>query len=299
MSTHDWRRFVSPADLAALLAAARREDLGPDGVDATAELLIEPGRLGCAGFVARKAGALAGADLLPEICAAFDPRLRPDIHLRDGAALGPGARIADVSGPLRSILALERTALNILGHLSGIASLTRQYADAVAGTKARIHDTRKTLPGLRGLEKYAVTCGGGHTHRLGLFDAVLVKDNHIAHLATGELTAFLAQTAGRAREKFPALKFVMVEVDTLAQLDAVLRAPGIDLVLLDNMGPAVLRQAVALRGELAPSVRLEASGGVNLASVRAIAETGVDRISVGALTHSAPNLDIGLDILPA
>lgn len=295
-SSPDWRTFLTPADLRALLATAKREDLGEAGLDATGELLIEVGRQGRAAFVARKPGVLAGGAFLPEIAAAFGSSLKLELRLTDGAPLAPGAVIATVAGPLQDILAFERTALNLLGHLSGVASLARQYADAAAGTRARIHDTRKTLPGLRGLQKYAVACGGGHTHRMGLFDAVLVKDNHIAHLQTGELTAFLARTAGKARERFPQVKFVMVEVDTLAQLEAVLAAPGVDLILLDNMDSATLRQAVALRDARAPKIELEASGGVTLDTVRAIAQTGVDRISVGALTHSAANLDIGLDI---
>ncbi len=299
MTLPPWQTYCPPAELADLIACAKREDFGDLGVDPTGELLIEAGRRGQAAFVARKPGVLAGAALLPSIAAAFDPALRLDALLPDGALLAPGAVIAAISGPLRAMLAFERTALNLLGHLSGIASLTRLYADQTAGTRARIYDTRKTLPGLRGLQKYAVACGGGCNHRMGLFDAVLVKDNHIAHVKGAELTAFLAQTAGRAREKFPQLKFVMVEVDTLVQLDAVLRAPGIDLVLLDNMDNTALTQAVALRDRLAPAVQLEASGGVNLQTVRGIAQTGVDRISVGALTHSVTNLDIGLDIVPA
>ncbi len=294
-----WQSFLPPADLTALLETAKREDLGPVGLDATGTLLIEADRQGTADFNARKTGVLAGAALLPEIARAFGSGLRVEVPLTDGTPLAPGARIARVCGPLREILAFERTALNLLGHLSGVASLTALYAAQTAGTRAKIYDTRKTLPGLRGLQKYAVSCGGGHTHRMGLFDAVLVKDNHIAHLKTEELTAFLARTAGLARERFPQLKFVMVEVDTLAQLDAVLRAPGLDLVLLDNMGLGTLATAVAMRDKLAPQVQLEASGGVNLQTVRGIAQTGVDRISVGALTHSAANLDIGLDISPA
>ncbi len=291
-----WQTYYPPAELADLIARAKREDFGALGADATGELLIEADRQGQAVLSARKTGVLAGGALLPAIAAAFDPALCLETLLPEGAPLTQGAVIATVSGPLRAMLAFERTALNILGHLCGIASLTQLYVRETSGTNAKIYDTRKTLPGLRGLQKYAVACGGGHTHRMGLFDAVLVKDNHIAHLQTAELTTFLARTAGQARARFPHLKFVMIEADTLAQLDAVLRAPGIDLVLLDNMENATLAQAVALRNQLAPSVQLEASGGVNLHSVGAIARSGVDRISVGALTHSAANLDIGLDI---
>ena len=211
-------------------------------------------------------------------------------------------------------LAAERVLLNLLGRLSGIATLTRQYVDAMAGTKARIYDTRKTTPGWRRLEKYAVRCGGGWNHRTGLFEAVLIKDNHLAFgsqspataTATDALRYTPAEAVGLARRFLreqaaadaAAPMIVEVEVDSLDQLDAVLAA-GPDLVLLDNMQPGELRQAVARRDAVAPAVELEASGGVDLRGVRRIAETGVERISVGALTHSAVALDIGLDWLSA
>jgi nicotinate-nucleotide pyrophosphorylase (carboxylating) len=198
-----------------------------------------------------------------------------------------GEVLATVSGPVRDLLTAERTALNLLGHLSGVATLTRTWVDAIAGTRARIRDTRKTLPGLRVLEKYAVRCGGGMNHRMSLSDAALVKDNHVA-AAGGVVAAFRS-----VREQYPHLP-LEVEADTVAQACAVIDA-GADLVLLDNMSAAELRQVVAHSGGRA---RLEASGGLRLADARTVAESGVDFLAVGALTHSAPALDIGLDLHP-
>jgi nicotinate-nucleotide pyrophosphorylase (carboxylating) len=193
---------------------------------------------------------------------------------------------------MHAILAAERMALNFLQHLSGIASLTRRYVDAVAGLPVQILDTRKTTPGWRLLEKYAVRQGGGHNHRLGLFDGILIKDNHLEALHLGQ--EGIGQAVQAARDKVGESVTVEIEVDSLDQLDRAL-ACGPDIVLLDNMGPELLREAVRRRNAVAPKVLLEASGGVTLAAIRDIAETGVDRISVGALTHSAPALDIALD----
>lgn len=288
--------FVTRSCLKKLVAVARREDLGPASIDLTSELLIPAEATTQAVFRARQAGRLSGAALLPEVVAAYDPSVKLTPLMADGQKLEPGSRVAELSGSLRSILALERVALNFLTHLSGIASLTARFVDAVAGSKARIYDTRKTHPGLRELEKYAVVCGGGYRHRMGLFDAVLVKDNHIAHLPIDELPPALQRMMDKARALRPAPDFIMIEVDSLAQLQRVLPV-GPDIVLLDNMAPDVIRQAVALRDRLAPPVELEVSGGVRLDNVGAIAQTGIDRISIGALTHSAPALDLGLDIL--
>jgi nicotinate-nucleotide pyrophosphorylase (carboxylating) len=225
--------------------------------------------------------------------AAVDRRLILEVYLPDGSDLMPGDRIATAAGPMRSLLAAERTALNFLQRLSGVATLTRNYVQAVAGLPCRILDTRKTTPGWRLLEKYAVRCGGGHNHRLGLYDGILIKDNHLAALREkwhSEWDA-LRSALGNSRSTQVAVE---IEVDNLAQLDEALRCHP-QIVLLDNMGPDDMREAVRRRNTIAPEVLLEASGGVNLATVRAIAEAGVDRISVGALTHSAPALDIGLD----
>ncbi len=238
---------------------------------------------------------MAGLAVLPMVCAVYGGRVSAELIRHDGDNIGQNQRIAAIAGPMRDILAIERVALNLLTHLSGIATLTAAYVERCAGTKAKVCDTRKTLPGLRGLQKYAVACGGGTTHRIGLYDAVLIKDNHLAGTPLNQLAAALTDAAGQARRLTPDLRFVMAEVDTLEQLAEVLKAP-VDIVLLDNMRPPELAQAVTMRDATAPQVELEASGGVNLNTIANIAKTGVDRISVGALTHSAPSLDIGLDI---
>lgn len=287
--------FISVDDLAALIDTARREDLGPAELDATSSLFIDAHEQGEASVVVREAGVVAGLALLPAIVNAYDPAVVLAGTAVDGARIEPGDAVASFAGPLRSILMIERVALNFLGHLSGVATHTSRFADRIAHTQAKVYDTRKTLPGLRGLQKYAVACGGGGTHRMGLYDAVLVKDNHLAHLAPGRWTPAIREMAERARREIDGLKFVMVEVDTLDQLDVVLPA-GVDIVLLDNMPPDVLIQAVRRRNDVAPDTQLEASGGVTIDTVVAIAESGVDRISVGALTHSSVNLDMGLDI---
>jgi nicotinate-nucleotide pyrophosphorylase (carboxylating) len=212
----------------------------------------------------------------------------------DGAEIRAGQALADVRGRMRLILMGERTALNFLQHLSGVATQTRRYVDAVDGLPVKILDTRKTTPCWRLLEKYAVRCGGGHNHRLGLYDGVLIKDNHIAPFGSGPQA--IIQAIRAARTKVGHTVPLEIEVDTLDQLDTAL-AEKPDIVLLDNMSLEQMREAVRRRNAVAPQVQLEASGGVTLDTVRSIAETGVDRISVGALTHSAPALDIALDYL--
>ncbi|MCX5661179.1 MAG: carboxylating nicotinate-nucleotide diphosphorylase [Planctomycetota bacterium] len=287
--------FASDADVARLIRVAREEDLGPRLDDITSRLFVPADRATVAVMRSRQKGRLSGAALLPAIAKLYDPAIALDLRGVDGQALEPGSIVAEFRGPLRSILAMERVALNFVTHLSGIASLTRQFVDVVGDAKAGVYDTRKTIPGLRGLAKYAVVCGGGHSHRMGLHDAVLVKDNHLAHLALADLPAALGAGIAQARRESPKPAFVEIEVDTLAQLEKVLPL-GPDLVLLDNMTLEQLRSAVALRDRVAPKVELEASGGVRLETIRAIALTGVDRIAIGALTHSAPSLDLGLDI---
>ncbi len=288
--------YCPTEELDVLIARAREEDLGAQGVDVTSEAFVAEDQMTDAEMVARAEGVLAGAVLLPRIAEAYDERIKVMLLKEDGAKLTPGAVVARFSGPRRSILTMERVALNFVTHLSGIASLTAQYVERTVGTKARILDTRKTLPGLRGLAKYAVACGGGVNHRVGLYDAMLVKDNHLAGVSLKALPDKLRRAIEQARKTHTALKFVEVEVDTLEQLKRVLAVPGVDIVLLDNMTSAQLCEAVALRDQLAERVQLEASGGVSLDAVAAIAATGVDRISVGALTHSAASLDLGLDI---
>jgi nicotinate-nucleotide pyrophosphorylase (carboxylating) len=291
----------SPAETAAcsrLVDLALAEDLGPyfPLKDVTTFALFSPNSRGQAVFAARQPGVLAGLPAVALVLAALDPDLALEPYVEDGALLEARKRIAVVRGSVQGLLMAERTALNFLQHLSGIATLTRRYVDAVAGTPARILDTRKTTPGWRLLEKYAVRCGGGHNHRMGLYDGVLIKDNHLAMTAR-RYTIRDAVDAARACPLCASLP-VEVEVDSLEQLDAALAprpSPPPEIVLLDNMTPEQLREAVRRHNAVASGVLLEASGGVNLGTVRAIAETGVDRISVGALTHSAPALDIGLD----
>jgi nicotinate-nucleotide pyrophosphorylase (carboxylating) len=214
--------------------------------------------------------------------------------IRDGDRLEQGTVVASVAGPMRKLLMLERTALNFLGRLSGIATLTARFVGETAGTRARILDTRKTTPGWRALEKYAVRCGGGQNHRFGLFDQVLIKDNHLAWLTASGAIDPIGSAVAAARAKVPAGTLVEVEVDTLDQFDLALAARP-DIILVDNFNQAGVAEAVRRRDAVAPGVLLEVSGGVTLESVALLARTGVDRISVGALTHSARSLDVGLD----
>ena len=293
MSAPQLSDFLGADALADLLERARAEDI-PAG-DATSSLLVDAGRSDRALLHARAAGTLCGSALLPELATRYDRRLEVALSRLDGDTVEPGTAVAEIAGPTRSLLAVERVALNFLTHLSGIATLTSRCVSAAAGTGAAILDTRKTLPGLRALEKYAVACGGGRNHRASLSDAVLIKDNHLAGVPAAELAPRLADAVARARELDPPPAFVEIEADTRAQLDAVLAASP-DIALLDNMDRAALRDAVARRDAAAPHVRLEASGGLGPETVAEIAATGVDRIAIGALTHSAPALDIGMDI---
>ena len=272
-------RLITP-----VIQAALAEDLGRAG-DLTAQACVPAGTRLSAVFAARSAGVISGVETVALTLAELSPTAQVETLVADGAIVAPGAALARVSGDARAILAAERTTLNLMSRLSGIATLTRAYVDAVAGTRARITDTRKTTPGLRALEKYAVRCGGAVNHRFGLDDAILIKDNHIA--ACGSVGG-----AVRAARAFAGhLVKVECEVDSLKQLAEALDA-GPDVVMLDNFSLKNLRVAV---GMAAGRVVLEASGGVKLDTVRDIAETGVDVISVGALTHSASVLDIGLD----
>jgi nicotinate-nucleotide pyrophosphorylase (carboxylating) len=291
----------TPSEITAcqkLIALAIEEDLGPG--DVTSQAVIAEDLIGRAVFVARRPGVLAGLPAAALVVQSIEPNLRFEPLLTDGSALTPGQRLATLAGPMRGILACERIALNFLQHLSGVASLTRKYVDAVAGLPAKILDTRKTLPGWRLLQKYAVRCGGGHNHRMGLFDGILIKDNHLAAYPAADPRSRIVRAMRLAQESQPASVEdpgwlpVEVEVESLDQLDTALSCRP-DIILLDNMTPETMREAVQRRDQRVPDVELEASGGITLASVRAIAETGVDRISVGALTHSAPALDIALD----
>ena len=271
----------------AVIDRALAEDLGADG-DVTSVATVAAGTVGRAEAVARQAGVVAGVPVAARVFRRVSAgRLTVDQTVEDGEPVEPSAVVLSVAGPVRDILTAERTALNLLGHLSGVATFTRRWVDAVAGTGAVIRDTRKTLPGLRALEKYAVRCGGGVNHRMSLSDAALVKDNHV--LAAGGA----AHAFELVRLAWPGLP-IEVEVDTLAQVREVVDA-GADLVLLDNMSVANTRTAVEYAK--ARGTRTEASGGLTLDRARVVAETGVDYLAVGALTHSAPVLDIGLDLV--
>ncbi len=245
-------------------------------------------------------GVLSGARVVEMLVQRHFPRVQLRMGMEDGQALSRGARVLTVRGAARDVLLLERTMLNLLGRLSGVASLTARYVHAAreGATDVRVCDTRKTTPGLRVLEKYAVRCGGGVSHRMGLHDALLIKDNHLAGVPVAELGAFVRGACERARRLGQGgLSFCEVEVDRVEQLRVLLALPAgvVDVVLLDNMAAGILRECCELRDAQRPGLLLEASGGVNLSTIRAIASTGVDRISVGALTHSAVQVDFGLD----
>ena len=279
-----------------VVRAALEEDLGRAG-DITSALTIADGTQATARLVARKPGHICGLNCAEAAFRLVDPSLGFTPAIADGDAVTAGALLATIAGPARSLLTGERVALNLLQRACGVATLTRRYVDAVAGTKAVILDTRKTLPGLRLLDKYAVTCGGGTNHRMGLYDAVMVKDNHVAMmrdegLGMREGIAKLRATLSSLVSHSSSIP-IIVECDTLAQLREALDAAP-DRILLDNMTPDQLCEAVALAGG---RVKLEASGGVSLDTVAAIARTGVDFISVGKLTHSATAVDIGADII--
>ncbi len=298
-------------ELGALVDLSLWED-SAGGRDCTSEVIVPEGACGRAALILRSPGVLAGLRAVPVILAKIDPGLSFESRHQDGDEIvSPGA-IAWIEGPVRQIFLGERIILNILGRLSGIATLTKKFVQAVTGTGVRIFDTRKTTPGWRRLEKYAVRCGGGWNHRLGLFDGILFKDNHLAFLTElhpgvprGKLAAQAIHKAREYRRNQPQPAndrdandlLVEIEIESLADLEEVLLA-GPDIILLDNMAPEELRKAVALRDRINPAVELEASGGITLETVREVALTGVERISIGALTHSAQALDFSLEWVP-
>lgn len=280
---------LDPDALAALVRLAVQEDL-MGGIDVTSTATIPARQRSIATFGAREFGVVAGlpvvAAVIETVCGGQASEF--EYLVPDGSRIDAGTDVARVTAPTRLLLTAERTALNLLCHLSGIASLTRRWADALEGTTATVRDTRKTTPGLRALEKYAVRCGGGANHRMGLSDMALVKDNHVA--AAGGV----AEAYARVRALESTIP-VEIEVDNLDGLRDAIHA-GADEVLVDNFSPDLMREAVAIRDEMKPSVRLEASGGLTLATARTVGETGVDLIAVGELTHSAKVLDLGLDL---
>lgn len=275
-----------------LIELALQEDLGDDG-DRTSDALIVADTIAEAVLVARNPGVVAGLPAAQRTLNAVEAALEWRAEVHEGTTVPGGTVLAVVKGPLRAILTAERTALNFIQRLCGIATLTQQYVQAVAGTKAQVLDTRKTLPGWRLLDKYAVRMGGGHNHRMSLADGYLIKDNHLAGLNDPTNAVVRAIELARKHRRNRTMP-IEIEVDTLAQLEQALPLYP-EMILLDNMTLDQLCQAVKRRDEVAPGILLEASGGVNLHTIRGIAETGVDRISVGAITHSAPALDIALD----
>ncbi len=286
---------INIAKVRPLIQMAIDEDLGRG--DMTTELLFQDSTLARSTIVSREEIVVCGIPVIQEILRLYNEKLTITPHVKDGQVAHVGNKLADIEGPLRSMLSAERVVLNFLQRLSGIATTTRKYVRAVHGTKAKIYDTRKTLPGWRLLEKYAVRCGGGYNHRLGLYDGVLIKDNHLAELGKnfGPKLRRLVEQA----KKIKGLQFIAVEVDHVDhQLNHVLKIPGIDIVLLDNMGQWQLKHAVEMRDEMCgknAKPLLEASGNITLDNVSATAHCGVDRIAIGAITHSASAVDIGLD----
>ena len=278
--------FLSPFAVEEAVARALAEDFGRAG-DVTSVATVPSGVFGRAVAAAREAGVISGLPLAEAAFCKHDPEVKLTAHACDGDAVAAGTALMTVEGKARGLLGAERTALNFLGHLSGIATATAAFVRLIAGTRARVCCTRKTTPGLRALQKYAVRCGGGFNHRFGLDDAILIKDNHIA--VAGDIAAVLA----RARAAAGHLVKIEIEVDTLDQLREVLDTGLADVVLLDNMDPATLTAAVGL---VAGRLVTEASGGITHASAAAIAATGVDYLSSGAITHSSVHLDVGLDI---
>jgi nicotinate-nucleotide pyrophosphorylase (carboxylating) len=283
-----------------LIRLAHDEDLGPTSHDWTGELMFDRNQSSEAKLVLRQFGTISGLEFVPDILKVF---VRPSENViwtpqhKDGEWSSSGTVLGTLNGSSIAIVRLERTLLNLVSRLSGIATRTHQFVDLVQGTNVQICDTRKTTPGLRVFEKYAVRCGGGVSHRMGLHDALLVKDNHLAGLSEEQFCDRVRSASAHAQEQ--QLKFVQVEVDTLDQLSWLLSIEqgAVDIALLDNMKPETLLQAVMMRNELNPELLLEASGGINETTLGPIAETGIDRISIGGLTHQAVSLDIGLDTL--
>ncbi len=278
-----------------LIKLAIEEDLGRG--DVTTSLFFKDDTSAKANIISREEIIVCGMDIAAEVFRCYNENLKLKVIVNDGAPAGANDKIAKIEGPLRSMLSAERVALNFLQRLSGIATTTHKFVQAVAGTEAKIYDTRKTTPGLRLLEKYAVRCGGGRNHRLGLYDAVLIKDNHLAQFGDN-LYAELNNAVNEAK-KLKDINFIAVEVDNIdEQLEDVLKIAGIDVVLLDNMDPSQLKRAVEMRNAICGKGQkplLEASGKIMLDNVSDIARFGIDRIAVGAITHSAQAVDIGLD----
>ena len=296
--------FPNESELRDLILLAKAEDLGPLGDDVTSRLLIPETAVSVGTLYQKEVGVVCGLPIVEMVCRAYDERLRveliPGFHMEIIEGRFSDQRktpLLRMRGPLRSLLAAERVVLNFLQRMSGVATLTQRFVKRVEGTSAKIYDTRKTIPGWRALDKYAVRAGGGMNHRVGLYDGLLVKDNHLAVIAVKDLVAFLQPIVNKSRAEADT-RLIEIEVDTLEQLREVLKVEGTDVILLDNMDCPRMELAVDLRNKAGKKgkIALEASGGVTLEMVRMIAQTGVDRIAIGALTHSVPALDIGLDV---
>jgi nicotinate-nucleotide pyrophosphorylase (carboxylating) len=296
--------FPSIDLLKPLIELAKAEDLGPSIDDVTSRLTIDESAIGVATLMQKEVGIACGLPMVEYICRAYDERLRveqiPGFHMEIIEGRFSDARVTPllrIRGPMRSLLSAERVILNFLQRTSGVATLTQRYVRKVAGTSAKIYDTRKTIPGFRTLDKYAVRAGGGFNHRIGLYDGLLVKDNHLAGYPLKELVSRLQPIVNQCRSEDPT-RLVEIEVDTIEQLREVLKLDGIGVVLLDNMDCPKMETAVDLRNKSGKKdvIDLEASGGITLETVRSVAQTGVDRIAIGALTHSAPAMDIGMDV---
>jgi nicotinate-nucleotide pyrophosphorylase (carboxylating) len=294
--------FPTHDQLKQIIDLAKREDLGDACDDVTSRLLIPEHAVSVGTLYQKEMGVACGLPIVEMICRAYDERLKveliPGFHMEIIEGRYSDQRqtpLLRIRGPVRSLLSAERVVLNFLQRMSGVATLTHRFARRVEGTRAKIYDTRKTLPGFRALDKYAVRAGGGQNHRVGLYDGLLVKDNHLAAVPLRQLTAYLQPIVDQSRGE-DATRLVEVEVDTLEQFREVLKVKGVDVILLDNMDCPRMSIAVELRDKAGVRAGLEASGGVTLDTVRTIAQTGVDRIAVGALTHSATALDINLDI---
>jgi len=287
-----------------LIELAKLEDLGPQNDDVTSRLTIDANAVGVATLLQKEVGIACGLPMVEEICRAYDERLRveliPGFHMEIIEARYSDARVTPllrIRGPMRSLLSAERVILNFLQRMSGVATLTQRFVRRIAGTDAKIYDTRKTIPGFRALDKYAVRAGGGFNHRIGLYDGLLVKDNHLASYPLKDLVARMQPIVDQCRSE-DATRLVEIEVDTLEQLREVLKLDGVGVILLDNMDCPKMELAVDLRNKAGKkgAVDLEASGGVTLETVRSVAQTGVERIAVGAITHSATAMDIGMDV---
>jgi nicotinate-nucleotide pyrophosphorylase (carboxylating) len=296
--------FPTNDELKDLIQLAKREDLGAQNDDVTSRLLIDENTIGVGTLLQKSVGITCGLPIVEMICRAYDERLRveqiPGFHMEIIEGRFSDARVTPlvrIRGPLRSLLSAERVILNFLQRMSGVATLTHRFVKRVEGSGAKIYDTRKTIPGFRALDKYAVRIGGGVNLRIGLYDGLLVKDNHLAAQPLKDLSGFLSKIIQQSRSEDPR-RLIEVEVDTLEQLREVLKTDGVDVILLDNMDCPKMIQAVEMRDKAGKKgkVDLEASGGVTIETVRSIALCGVERIAVGAITHSATAMDIGLDV---